>query len=328
MNNINPVAFELFGRSIYWYGIIIACGVLVGILLAMRYAKKLGYNPDTLIDFALLAIPLAIVGARTYYVIFSWNVYRNNPADIFKIWEGGLAIFGGVFGGLIACLIFTKWRKVKFADLTDICAPSLILGQALGRWGNFLNQEAYGYEITNSSWQWFPAAVFINADQKWHMATFFYEFLWNSIVFIILMLFTKRRKKSGEVFYLYIILYSIGRFFIEPLRTDSLYFGPFRVSQLVSGILVVLGLVLFLNGRRKLRQLEAEAAVEDVIYSDIEMSQENEGDNSNADKKEEQDVASNVEDENQAEKRDELDINDQEQPKTKKVESSDDDKTK
>lgn len=248
---MDPIAFEIFGKPIYWYGIIISLGVLIGIYLAMREAKRLELDPEIIIDFCLLAIPLAIIGARIYYVVFQWDAYKDNPIDAIKIWEGGLAIFGAVIGGVIAALIFTRWRKLDFWLLADIVAPSLILGQALGRWGNFFNQEAYGYAITNPAWQWFPAAVFIEKNQQWHMATFFYESLWNFIVFLFLIFYRKRKKRKGEVFLLYLILYSCGRIVIEGLRTDSLYWGPFRVSQLLSGILIVLGTAMFFVRRKK-----------------------------------------------------------------------------
>lgn len=248
---MDPIAFEIFGKPIYWYGIIISLGVLIGIYLAMREAKRLELDPEIIIDFCLLAIPLAIIGARIYYVVFQWDAYKDNPIDAIKIWEGGLAIFGAVIGGVIAALIFTRRRKLDFWLLADIVAPSLILGQALGRWGNFFNQEAYGYAITNPAWQWFPAAVFIEKNQQWHMATFFYESLWNFIVFLFLIFYRKRKKRNGEVFLLYLILYSCGRIVIEGLRTDSLYWGPFRVSQLLSGILIVLGTAMFFVRRKK-----------------------------------------------------------------------------
>ncbi|MFU0800854.1 MAG: prolipoprotein diacylglyceryl transferase [Xylanivirga thermophila] len=249
--SINPVAFNLFGRPIYWYGILIASAVLIGMYLAMDYAKKLDYDPELIIDFCLLAIPVSIVCARIYYVAFEWDVYKDHPVDVFKIWEGGIAIYGAVIGGVIAAIIFSKWRKVPFQDILDMCTPSLILGQCIGRWGNFFNQEAYGYAITNPKWQWFPAAVFIEANQQWHMATFFYESMWDLIVFIILMLYRKKRKASGEIFVLYLILYSCGRVVIEGLRTDSLYWGPFRVSQVLSGLLIIFGLIWFAFIRRK-----------------------------------------------------------------------------
>jgi phosphatidylglycerol---prolipoprotein diacylglyceryl transferase len=164
---VNPIAwhFTLFGLniSIHWYGIIIAVGLLLAILLAMYHAKREGHNPDSILDLALLIIPMAVIFARIYYVVFNWNpVYAGQPFwHVFAIWEGGLAIYGGVIGGFLGVLIYAKLinKKIGFVNLLDIAAPSLILAQAIGRWGNFVNQEAYGYAVNNPSWQWFPAAV-------------------------------------------------------------------------------------------------------------------------------------------------------------------------
>ena len=247
---MDPVAFRVLGQNIYWYGIFISLGVLLGIVLAMRNAKVFDVDQDSIVDLALLIIPLAIIGARLYYVVFEWDQYKGNLLDIFNIRKGGLAIYGGVIGGVIAGLIYSRWKKHDFWNLADICAPSLILGQAIGRWGNYVNQEAYGTAVENPEWQWFPAAVFIEASKQWHLATFFYESFWNFIVFFILMSYRKHRKKTGEVFLLYLILYSVGRFFIEGLRTDSLYIGSFRVSQLLSAVLFVAGIVLFVHRRK------------------------------------------------------------------------------
>ncbi len=272
---MNPVAFHIFGQPIYWYGILISFGVLLGIFLAMRNAKLFGVEQDTIIDFALLAIPLAIIGARLYYVVFEWESYQENLVDIFNIRKGGLAIYGGVIGGIVAGLIFTRWKKLDFWNLADICAPSLILGQAIGRWGNYVNQEAYGYVVKNQRWQWFPAAVFIEASQQWHLATFFYESLWNFIVFIFLLLYRKHRRKTGEVFLFYITLYAFGRFFIEGLRTDSLYIGNIRVSQLLSGVLIAIGIAFFIYRRRNDKNaLLSDSAELDVNNSEINTEDE------------------------------------------------------
>lgn len=250
MNFVSPVAFYILGKPIYWYGIIIATAFLLGIYLAMDYGEKLRYDPEVILDFCLFAIPSAIIGARLYYVIFQWELYKSHPIDIVKVWEGGLAIYGGVIGGVVTAIIFSRVRKLSFWDIADICTPSLILGQAIGRWGNFFNQEAYGREIVSEKWQWFPAAVFIDANQKWHMATFFYESSWNLLVFFFLLYMKRHRKFKGEIFALYMVLYSCGRLVIEGLRTDSLYIGPFRVSQLLSGALIVFGIIWLVVQRR------------------------------------------------------------------------------
>ncbi len=237
---IDPIAihnlFGIEGLNIAWYAIIVTSGIVAGILLGGFLAKKKGYTFEMLIDLMLLALPLAIIFARLYYVVFEWERYAGDFMKIIAIWEGGLAIYGGVIGALLAALIFSKWKKVPFGDILDIGAPGLILGQAIGRWGNFVNQEAFGNVITNPSMQWFPYGVYIERLGEWHQATFFYESAWNLIVLAVLLWYWKRAKHKGNVFVMYLVMYGIGRFFIEGLRTDSLWLVPgvIRVSQLLS----------------------------------------------------------------------------------------------
>lgn len=254
---INPIAvqFNLFGIniSIHWYGVIIAVGLLLAILLAMYHAKREGHNPDMMLDIALIIVPLAVIFARAYYVVFEWENQFAPPMPfwhVFEIWKGGLAIYGGVIGGFIGILLywaFINKKKIKLLSLLDLVAPSLILGQAIGRWGNFINQEAFGNIIDNPAWQWFPAAVFIQADGQFHMATFFYESMWNFLTFAFLFFYYKNSKtrKPGSIFWFYLLLYGIGRAVIEGLRTDSLYLGDsdVRVSQWLSVLLAVGALV-------------------------------------------------------------------------------------
>jgi prolipoprotein diacylglyceryl transferase len=235
---IDPVAFELFGIEIMWYGILIASGVLIGALLALRQSRRIGFREEDLIDLLIFAIPAAIIGARVYYVIFNLDFYKNNLKEIINIRGGGLAIHGGVIAAVIVGIIFCRVRKVDFWQIADITAPSIILGQAIGRWGNFVNQEAYGRETT------LPWGMEIN-NQIVH-PTFLYESLWNFLIFIFLIWYrNNRRKMDGEIFAFYIVLYSIGRFFIEGLRTDSLYIGEIRVAQLISVILIALGVGIY-----------------------------------------------------------------------------------
>lgn len=260
------VAFYLFdknGIAVHWYGIIIATALIVAVALGSFEAKKRGYRSELVLDLMLLGIPLGIAFARLFYVVFYdyaaagllQNPYFANPLRIVFIWEGGLAIYGAVAGGALAAFIFSKWRKISFGELIDIAAPSLILAQGIGRWGNFVNQEAYGALITDPSWQWFPAAVPIAG--QWHMATFFYEFVWNILVFVTLILIRKKIKVRGGVFALYGMLYGVGRFFIESLRTDSLMLGSFRVSQLVSVALIAGGILYLAIMSRKQKPLPA-----------------------------------------------------------------------
>lgn len=237
--------FGIQGLNIAWYGVIIACGLLLGILLGTYRAKKRGWSSDLLLDFILLAVPLAIIGARTYYVAFEWEYFAANPAKIIAINEGGLAIYGAVIGGFLAAFIFSKAAKFPFLKLIDLVIPSLILGQAMGRWGNFINQEAFGALVTNPNLQFFPLAVYIQSLGEWHQATFFYESFCNSILLVITLLLGRKGVKDGTLLATYFIGYGTVRAVIEGLRTDSLYlFGSIRVSQLLSALLVLIGITL------------------------------------------------------------------------------------
>lgn len=228
---MNPIAFEVFGVEVAWYGILISFGILSGIAVATYRAKKEGLYSDIIMDLALIAVPAAIIGARAYYVIFSWDFYKQNPKEIFNIRSGGLAIHGAIIAGVLVGYLFCRYKKIRFWTLADICAPSIILGQAIGRWGNFINQEAHGGP-TNLPW-----GIEINGV-KVH-PTFLYESLWNFGVFGFLLYYSNNKKYDGQIFILYLILYSIARYFIEGLRTDSLMLGPFRVAQLISIISII-----------------------------------------------------------------------------------------
>lgn len=225
---------RLFG-VISIYGLLIACAMAISVFLCSRQEKRLGLPKDLTYDLALWVIPAGVIGARLYYVAFQWDMYRQNPLSILYIWEGGLAIYGGVIGGALAVFAFSRIKKVPFGKLADMIAPALILSQAIGRWGNYFNGEAYGRLIENPALQWFPLAV--NVDGGWHMATFFYESVWDLLGFLILWLNRKKTTRSGNLFLLYLIWYGLGRAFIEGLRTDSLMLGPFRVSQVLSILL-------------------------------------------------------------------------------------------
>lgn len=239
---MDPIAFTILGRDIRWYGLLIAAAVLIGTLLAIRESKRKGLNEEILMDFLLFAIPTAIIGARLYYVVFSWDYYKNDPIQIFNIMGGGLAIHGAIIAGVVVAIIFCKVRKVNPWQLIDIVAPSLILGQAIGRWGNYANQEAHGGPTD------LPWGIMINGE-KVH-PTFLYESIFNLMIFGFLMWYRKKSKVDGEIFLLYFALYSVGRFFIEGLRTDSLMLGPIRVAQLIS-VLIILICVLLLYYRKK-----------------------------------------------------------------------------
>ena len=241
---IDRIAF--FGIS--WYAILIVAAILIGLAFCTREARRLHVPQDTIIDFLLYAIPLAIICARIYYVIFRFNMYSEDLLSIFNIREGGLAIFGGIIGGLIAARIAARRHQVPVLTLLDIVAPALVLGQAIGRWGNYINMEAYGLRISEEYLQFFPFAVEIPVGDiwYWHMATFFYEFCWDVIVFAILLLIRHHKRRSGDVFCWYLLLYCAGRTVIEGLRNDSLTFiSEFvRISQVLSAM-AAFGVVLY-----------------------------------------------------------------------------------
>ena len=239
---INPVAFKLFGLEVRWYGILIAIGAFLAINVAEKMGKRYNYK-DGLYnlfssDLGIFVILLGVIGARLYYVIFQWDYYRENPGEILAIRNGGLAIYGGILAGLLATYIFSRIKKIKFMTILDCLAPAVPLAQAIGRWGNFINGEAHGGP-TDLPWGIMVDGVKVHP-------TFLYESLLDFFIFILLYFFvSKRQKFEGQLFTLYLIIYGCGRFFIEAMRTDSLYFGPFRVSQLLSLILVVIGLIIY-----------------------------------------------------------------------------------
>lgn len=243
------VAFTLMGKPIYWYGIAIASAVLLGVVTASLREKKAGVPKDSAIDFALVCMPAAVVFARLYYVAFEWEQYAGNPISILDIRSGGLAIYGGLIGGALAAIFVARWKKVRYGKLADLIAPSLALGQGIGRWGNFCNQEAFGRIVTDEAWQFFPASVYIDRLSEWHMATFFYESIWCILIWIVLEILVRKgafdRRRPGDVFAWYGVLYCVERSVVEGLRTDSLYWGSVRVSQAASLIAMAVVLVWF-----------------------------------------------------------------------------------
>lgn len=267
--------FGISGLSIRWYAALICLGLVAGLVAAYLMARKRGYNFDMVLDLLLLALPFCIIGARLYYVAFEWDSYKNNLGEIIKIWHGGMAIYGAVIGGVIAAVIFCKWRKVPLGDILDVGGVGLILGQAIGRWGNFANQEAFGNLITNPDLQWFPYGVYIEHLGEWHQATFFYESMWNLLVLGALIWYFSRARHKGNVFAMYLTLYGVGRFFIEGLRTDSLWMipGVIRVSQLLSAILVVFGVAYLLFMHKKPVKLREYQGIYSLGYKKPEKGQ-------------------------------------------------------
>ncbi|MBQ8506432.1 MAG: prolipoprotein diacylglyceryl transferase [Clostridia bacterium] len=253
MFEINRSSLVLFGLEIRWYGVLIALGVLGAVLLALKREKQLGLKKDTTLNLALICVPVGVICARLYYVIFSWDYYSAHPGEILNLRSGGLAIYGAVIGGALAALIYAKVGKTSFASIADLIAPGLAFGQAVGRWGNFLNQEAYGALVENPALHFFPVSVYIEGS-GWHWATFFYESIWCAMICAALLILEGKGKfrKRGDVFLSYAFLYALERCVVEGLRSDSLYLGPFRVSQLLSfAALIVLAVLLAFRGKHR-----------------------------------------------------------------------------
>ena len=244
------ILVKLGPLTIRWYGLLIATAVLVGVSLSQYLASRRHINPDLLGDLAIWLVVGAIPSARLYYVLFEWSEYAQHPERIIAIWQGGIAIHGAILGGTIAVLIFARLKQISFWQLGDLVSPSLILGQAIGRWGNFFNSEAFG-RPTDLPWK-----LFIPPDRRppeypnfaYFHPTFLYESLWDLMVFgLLLTLFfrglkAKPRLKVGTLLLVYLVAYSLGRLWIEGLRTDSLMLGPLRVAQVVSLVGIALGL--------------------------------------------------------------------------------------
>lgn len=253
---LDPVAIQIGNFSIKWYGIIIALGVVVALLLALREATKRHFDKELFVDLLIWAIPISIICARIYYVIFQWDFYKENPSEIIKIWHGGIAIYGALIGAVGTAIIFSRIKKISFFQLADIAAPSLLIAQAIGRWGNFMNQEAHGAETTRSFLESLHLPDFIinqmYIDGVYYQPTFLYESLWNILGFVVLLILRRTKIRRGELFLSYVIWYSFGRFFIEGMRTDSLMWGDFRVSQVLAVILIVVSAGIMIYRRLKL----------------------------------------------------------------------------
>ncbi|MBW5448995.1 prolipoprotein diacylglyceryl transferase [Cohnella sp. CFH 77786] len=241
--SLDPIAFTLGPLTVHWYGIILGLGALAGLLLAIQEGKRFGITPDFFLDLLLYGVPSAIVGARLYYVLFKWDYYRSHPGEIVQIWNGGIAIYGALIGALICGFIYARNKGYSFIRIADICAPSLLIGQMIGRWGNFMNQEAFGGPTDEAFLRNTLHLPNFIVDQMYiggiyRHPTFLYESMW-SLVGLVILFIVRRLKflKTGELFLTYFIWYSIGRFFIEALRTDSLAFqGPAWLASLIRGL--------------------------------------------------------------------------------------------
>lgn len=258
---LNPIAFHLGPISVHWYGIIIGFGALLGLYLATNECKKRGVSPDALVDLITFALPIAIISARIYYVLFEWGYFKNHLSEIPAIWNGGIAIHGGLIGALTTAFVFTRIKKISFWKLADITAPSILLGQAIGRWGNFMNQEAHGGPVSRTFLENLHIPTFIinqmNIEGVYYHPTFLYESLWSFIGVIILISLRKANLRRGELFLTYLIWYSIGRFFIEGMRTDSLMLtSDLRIAQVISIMIILASISLMIV--RRIRGLATE----------------------------------------------------------------------
>ncbi|KAB2225978.1 prolipoprotein diacylglyceryl transferase [Staphylococcus epidermidis] len=257
---IDPVAYSLGPIQVRWYGIIIACGILLGYFIAQAALKQVGLHKDTLIDIIFYSAIVGFIVARIYFVTFQWPYYMNHLSEIPKIWHGGIAIHGGLIGGLITGIIVCKIKNLHPFQIGDIVAPSIILAQGIGRWGNFMNHEAHGGPVSRAFLEHLHLPDFIIRNMyiegQYYHPTFLYESIWDVIGFVILITLRKRLK-LGETFFGYLIWYSIGRFFVEAMRTDSLMLtSHIRVAQLVSVVLIMISVIFVIYRRVKYQPIK------------------------------------------------------------------------
>ena len=250
LNYIDPVAFQLGPIAVRWYGIIIACGILLGYFIAQRTLQRVGFDKEVLVDILFWSAIIGFIVARIYFVIFQFPYYAQHPAEIPKIWHGGIAIHGGIIGGFITGIFICKRKNINPFQMGDIASPSMILAQGIGRWGNFMNHEAHGGPVSRSFLEHLHIPDFIIDNMYingvYYHPTFLYESIWDVLGFIIL-LSLRKHLRIGDTFALYLIWYSIGRFFVEGLRTDSLMLtSHIRIAQLMSIVLVIVGIVIII----------------------------------------------------------------------------------
>ncbi len=251
---MNPILIEIGNIKIYWYSIMILAGVLIGSFLVIKESKKFNISKSKISDMIFYIVIFGILGARIYYVIFNMDYYLKNPIDIIKVWEGGLAIHGGIIAGIVYLLYYTKKNNLNTLLITDICVPGLLIGQSLGRWGNFFNGEAHGPQTTLEHLQHLHLPKFIingmNIDGIYYIPTFLYESIWCLIGLIIILSIRKLKIKKGNITGFYLIWYGIGRFIIEQLRTDSLMLNTLKQAQIISIIMIIIGIIILIFGRK------------------------------------------------------------------------------
>lgn len=267
---MDPIFLSIGQFDIRWYSVCILLGTLLAIFLLSKEGKRFKYSNDFIFNLAFWVIIMGLIGARIYYVIFNFSLYQNDLLSILEIWNGGLAIHGGIIFGLITAFVYTKKYNCKTLKLIDMAVPSLIIAQAIGRWGNFFNSEAYGSVVSKTFLEGYNIPEFIiegmYINGNYHHPTFFYEFLLCLVGFIILLIIRRLNViKTGQLTAFYLIWYGVGRFFIEALRTDSLMFGAFKVAQIISIIMVLIGIVIFIVTCRKSKFEGLYNAEEDVV---------------------------------------------------------------
>lgn len=253
---MNPIAFKIFGMDVRYYSLFILIGVLIGYFMIIKEGKKFNINEDSLFNMFFWTLIIGIIGARLYYVMFNWEYFGSHISEIWQIWQGGLAIHGGIIFGLITIAIYAKKNNINLLKLLDIVTPPLILAQAIGRWGNFFNGEAYGPATTLSHLHSMHIPSFIikgmNINGMYYTPTFFYESIWCIVGFILLIVLRRLKYvKTGQIAATYLIWYGIGRFYIESLRTDSLILAGFKIAQIISIIMIIVGLFIMINRARK-----------------------------------------------------------------------------
>ncbi|MEF9991668.1 MAG: prolipoprotein diacylglyceryl transferase [Romboutsia sp.] len=246
---MDKVAFSLFGIDVMWYGILMATSMILGTMIALKEAKRVGIEEDDILNLAIVAIPIGLLGARLYYVLFNWGFYSQNPSQVLNFRGGGMAIHGALIAGILTGFVYTKIKNINFFKMADVVIVGMPLAQSIGRWGNYINQEAYGGP-TNLPWGIMVDGVKVHP-------TFLYESIWNLGVFILLWFMRKKKKYEGQVIVYYVTLYSLGRFFIEGLRTDSLMIGSLRMAQVISLVGVVGGILahIYLSKKNKIEEI-------------------------------------------------------------------------
>ena len=278
--SINRVAFSVFGKDIYWYSIILAAAVITVFILCCRRGAKKGYKEDTFIDLCFIILIPGIIGARILFVLSNWNSYANDLWSVFYIWEGGLAILGGFITAIPCYIIYCVKKNINFWELLDIIAPCFALAQAIGRWGNFVNQELYGPVVTNPSLQFFPFAVFIDATNHWHMATFFYESVWSLMTFIVLSLLGRKKHEKGDIFLLYVVFYSVIRIILDGIKLQGTL-----ANQLICVGMIIIAAAIYIIKRRMITDNDfarkIHGKVNEKLLWDYVPAQQEQTDNSN-----------------------------------------------